>query len=439
MSPTPSAASKPPMAPRTKEQREYYRKKGSILGYVKLPPGRPPGSTNQKSGTSSNNHQLKDPPARSVATTKVPSILLEKAPAKKRGNYSPYSRSILARVVESRTTGTILILNAEEKVEANAIPDSTLRRHIAKARDELRKRGSCDFLKAVSTTAGKTLTTLEDREFIESVAYARDTNNNPMSRKELIDLIQQLSGCLNPKTAENHLDFLTRNKRLKKLKNGGSVVSAQKTSTKRCQVTTEQQLRWHTTIDQTLEEMVRLNLPATEFKTVQSHFVGNIDESCVMGNEGTIKVVGAADRKKHEKNMDDFRESITTVRCGNAAGNIGPLFVLAKGKKMNCASVANQIKEQAPPESKVLMTPNSYMTDETWLELSHSLGKGIRSMPVVKDHPDWWFLLCMDGYGSHVQPEALEILETYKIFVVKEEADSSHINQAYDQFVGCQS
>ena len=236
MSPTPSAASKPPMAPRTKEQREYYRKKGSILGYVKLPPGRPPGSTNQKSGTSSNNHQLKDPPARSVATTNVPSILLEKAPAKKRGNYSPYSRSILVRVVESRTTGTILVLDAKEEVEANAIPDSTLRHHIAKARDELRKRGSCDFLKAVSTTAGKTLTTLEDREFIESVAYARDTNNNPMSRKELIDLIQQLSGCLNPKTAENHFDFLIRNKRLKKLKNGGSVVLAQKTSTKRCQV-----------------------------------------------------------------------------------------------------------------------------------------------------------------------------------------------------------
>ena len=133
--------------------------------------------------------------------------------------------------------------------------------------------------------------------------------------------------------------------------------------------------------------------------------------------------------------MDDFRESITTVRCGNAAGNSGPLFVLAKGKKMNCASVANQIKEQAPPESKALMTPNSFMTDETWLELSHSLGKGIRSVPVVKDHPDWWFLLCMDGYGSHLQPEALEILETYKIFVVKEEADSLHINQASDQFV----
>lgn len=78
--------------------------------------------------------------------------------------------------------------------------------------------------------------------------------------------------------------------------------------------------------------------------------MGNVDESAIMGNEGTVKVIASQGRSKHEKNMDE-----------------------------NC--------------------------------------------------------LTLDGFGSHLVPEALEVFAEHKILVVKEESNSSHVNQAYDQFV----
>lgn len=40
----------------------------------------------------------------------------------------------------------------------------------------------------------------------------------------------------------------------------------------------------------------------------------------------------------------------------------------------------------------------------------------------------------LDGFGSHFNcPKALEILWKYKILQVKEEGDTSHVCQMYDQ------
>jgi hypothetical protein len=82
------------------------------------------------------------------------------------------------------------------------------------------------------------------------------------------------------------------------------------------------------------------------------------------------------------------------------------------------------------------MSPNAYMTDEVYLKLVTPLCHGIRQMPVIKDHPDWWVTLSMDGFGSHVNVHrAQEIFSEHKIFVIKEEGDTSQVNQAYDQQV----
>jgi CBS-domain-containing membrane protein len=82
------------------------------------------------------------------------------------------------------------------------------------------------------------------------------------------------------------------------------------------------------------------------------------------------------------------------------------------------------------------MTPNAYMTDEAWKEAAVLLAKGIWSLPVVDDHPDWRFILALDGYGSHVNVyETLEVFVDHKIWLVKEEADTSSACQSYDQSV----
>jgi hypothetical protein len=60
---------------------------------------------------------------------------------------------------------------------------------------------------------------------------------------------------------------------------------------------------------------------------------------------------------------------------------------------------------------------------------------GYRLLDIVKDNPDWWMLELLDGFGSHVNcHEANMYRWQKKVLSLKEEGDSSHINQAYDRF-----
>lgn len=96
----------------------------------------------------------------------------------------------------------------------------------------------------------------------------------------------------------------------------------------------------------------------------------------------------------------------------------------------NIVSVFN-----CPPYSCVYPTPSAYMTDDAWVAIVPNICKGIRAMPVIKDHPDWWFCLTLDGFGSHLDPRAYETFLDHKIYVVQEGGDTSHVNQPYDQAV----
>jgi hypothetical protein len=86
--------------------------------------------------------------------------------------------------------------------------------------------------------------------------------------------------------------------------------------------------------------------------------------------------------------------------------------------------------------SKVIMSPSAYMTDETWMTVVPFLSKGIRKMPIICEHPNWWVVLTLEGFGSHVNvTEALKVFHEHKIFVVKEEREISAVNPPYDQSV----
>jgi hypothetical protein len=153
-----------------------------------------------------------------------------------------------------------------------------------------------------------------------------------------------------------------------------------------------------------------------------------------------VKIIASLSKKKVEKITDDCRASITSVRCGMASGEEGPYIFLAKGQKIERQSLTGDISERSvvplPVGSRVIMSPNAYMTDEVYLTLFPFLCKGIRQMPVIKEHPTWWVVLSLDGFGSHVNVhKAQEIFSQHKILVIKEEGDTSHVNQAYDQQV----
>ena len=66
-------------------------------------------------------------------------------------------------------------------------------------------------------------------------------------------------------------------------------------------------------------------------------------------------------------------------------------------------------KHKVTPGSKVISTPNAYMTDNVWNNLAPAFAKGIRDIPDIKYYPEIWMVLILDGYGSHLQGDALKI------------------------------
>jgi hypothetical protein len=82
------------------------------------------------------------------------------------------------------------------------------------------------------------------------------------------------------------------------------------------------------------------------------------------------------------------------------------------------------------------MTPTGYMTEDAWVEMAPSMATGIRQMPVIRDNPEWWVVKNIDGFGPHTSSlEAMTIYAGAKILLLKEEGDTSHVCQAYDQKV----
>jgi len=61
--------------------------------------------------------------------------------------------------------------------------------------------------------------------------------------------VQQFAQLADVKKAENHYDYLIKNKYLHGLKCNGRVLTVQKTSFKHSQIMVEQQLQWHSTVD----------------------------------------------------------------------------------------------------------------------------------------------------------------------------------------------
>ena len=167
------------------------------------------------------------------------------------------------------------------------------------------------------------------------------------------------------------------------------------------------------------------------------HFQLNLDESCIVSNYGSLMIIGGSDRKKHKKRLDDSLLSLTLIRIGNASGNEGPWIFLYKGKSNPNKSISDAVlvyQHGGQVGSHCHPTINAYLTYNAWLELSTITAKGIHAIPVIRDHPDWWVSLSLYGFGSHVNVDAAnENFTKLKIWIMKEEADTSQTCQVYDQ------
>jgi hypothetical protein len=180
--------------------------------------------------------------------------------------------------------------------------------------------------------SSKSLTTPLMQEFIGNTIKFRDEAQNGMPCKEVIQLIMRLTGA-KKKTCENNFDFLIRMEKFPQLKNYGRVQTAQATTTKRACIRVKQQLRWHNTIQNVWEHHCLFTQPADKFLELQHYFQLNLDETCIMGSLGSLKIVGSVEVKKHGRITDDNREAITIVCIGSAGGHSGPWISLVKKLK----------------------------------------------------------------------------------------------------------
>jgi type II secretory pathway component PulJ len=122
-------------------------------------------------------------------------------------------------------------------------------------------------------------------------------------------------------------------------------------------------------------------------------------------------------------------------RTFNFAGDNGPIGFIMQGKKRK-PGYTDQflVKSGCAKGSTIVMTENAFMTDKAWEEMADNIVTGYRSLPIVRDNPSWWMIEIFDGFGAHLNNlPALKKRVINKILSLKEEGDSSSINQAYDK------
>ena len=88
----------------------------------------------------------------------------------------------------------------------------------------------------------------------------------------------------------------------------------------------------------------------------------------------------------------------------------------------------------------ILTTPTMFMTKEAWIAATHPVVCGIRSSdPIVAANPQWWIPEIVYGFVPHTSYlKAMQLCANANIQSIKEEIESSHVNQAYNKYVAVQ-
>ena len=443
------------------------KKKVSITGYLKLPVGRlPSGSNKTASSSSSSSAAAAGLSASSTAKKKTASSSSSSAAAAASASASASTGTKRKEVSFGGITGNtkkkrrvyvmwdnhpdILQAHVDARKNKQQVPmttypiyppRTTINEYVKRLNNHEEATGEklsvAEWIDQYKNNKGpNSIISDEVRDRIQNIIVARDGRNSPLKRKDILEIIASVAGC-SQKQADNYYTYGVSHNKFPLLKKGGKVAAAQKTTTNRTQVTVEQQHRWHIVIDDIWEKQAERNLPVEEFKPVRAYFQLNLDEECIMGSDGSVRVISSIYGGKVQKNMDDYRGTITVIRIGSAHGGEGPVIFLcaAKNKSQIPLFLRGDLSEKhgLPPGSCVICTPTAYLTDAAWLECIPHICKGIHQMEVIRDHPDWLVALTLDGFSSHLQAMGYSTFNEYNIALLLEDGDTSQTNQAFDQ------
>ncbi len=86
--------------------------------------------------------------------------------------------------------------------------------------------------------------------------------------------------------------------------------------------------------------------------------------------------------------------------------------------------------------STIIMTENAYMTVDAWLQVLKEIVKGYCLLPYIKENPQWYVCKLPNPFKSHKNVlKTHELCSDALIISLKEESNSIHVNQGYDQLV----
>lgn len=86
------------------------------------------------------------------------------------------------------------------------------------------------------------------------------------------------------------------------------------------------------------------------FPWVMEHFIIGLDEMCLMSDaHGDLHVIAAADKKKHEKLLQDSRVSITIVRTVPWEGQLVQLSFLSRGRRLGSTTLTTGLSDMVVP------------------------------------------------------------------------------------------
>jgi hypothetical protein len=122
--------------------------------------------------------------------------------------------------------------DSQLSIEAGCIPRTTLNSVEQRLGDLPITRENC--------FASLGLLSLKDRQLLQDMIVNRDRMNTGMDRKECIQNISEMTSATH-EVAQEHFKQLVRTQQLRCLKRFGRMVKAQPTTTKRSQITVQQQ------------------------------------------------------------------------------------------------------------------------------------------------------------------------------------------------------
>jgi hypothetical protein len=252
----------------------------------------------------------------------------------------------------------------------------------------------------------------DDESAVIEIVAKSDEQNRGLTTGECIVLIEDMRPDLSTaqaRVALKHAKKVGSKEGLLKTNMQG----IQNTTKERTAISPRQQARWYYFVKYMWSLLEELNfarrgcMPTRDWHRCKPYAIWNYDEECIMACGHRVRIVGSRNVRKHEL-LQLARFSITVLKCGCAAGTWGPVIFLVKGTVKPVWATDEWLeKEGMPPGSTILMTPNAFMNNDAFTELTPLMLHGQR-FAIAKDcpeyDPNWWIMNFGDGFLSHVLP-----------------------------------